>query len=103
MKSQGPEPGGKRALRARARSVVAAGAAVLQRLCGAAVLALVLVIRFYQRFISAALRPRCRFEPTCSSYAIASLEKHGLAKGLLKSVWRVCRCQPLGRPGYDPP
>lgn len=44
----------------------------------------------------------CRFRPTCSQYAIASLEKYGFLKGGLKALWRVLRCNPWNKGGYDP-
>ncbi len=60
-------------------------------------------IRFYQLAISPMLGPSCRFTPTCSSYAIAALRKHGLFRGGLKSCWRILRCNPWGGHGHDPP
>ncbi len=44
----------------------------------------------------------CRFYPTCSSYSIKALEKYGFLKGGVKSVWRVLRCNPWNKGGYDP-
>ena len=44
----------------------------------------------------------CRFAPTCSEYSIQSIEKHGLIKGGFLSVWRVMRCNPFNKGGYDP-
>lgn len=44
----------------------------------------------------------CRFKPTCSEYAIASLEKYGFIKGGLKAIWRVLRCNPFNKGGWDP-
>jgi putative membrane protein insertion efficiency factor len=44
----------------------------------------------------------CRFKPTCSDYAIQSLEKYGLIKGGLKAIWRVLRCNPWNKGGWDP-
>jgi putative membrane protein insertion efficiency factor len=64
---------------------------------------LVLLIRAYQLLIAPAMRPCCRFEPSCSSYAVQTLEKDGLLKGLVKTTWRLCRCHPFGKGGYDPP
>lgn len=46
---------------------------------------------------------RCRFRPTCSDYAIASIEKFGVIKGGLKAIWRVLRCNPWNKGGWDPP
>lgn len=61
------------------------------------------LIRLYQRYISPALGSRkCRFSPTCSSYGIQAIQTHGCIKGLLLTIWRVGRCNPLGRWGYDP-
>lgn len=60
-------------------------------------------LRFYQRVISPLLGPRCRYYPTCSQYAILSLEKYGLVKGTRKAVWRVLRCNPFSHGGVDYP
>lgn len=67
------------------------------------VLLLLSLIRVYQRAVSPLLRPCCRFVPSCSEYAAEALTKHGLVKGLGKSVWRVARCHPFCRGGYDAP
>lgn len=64
--------------------------------------ALIVSIRFYQRFISPLLPPLCRFHPTCSSYAIQSLEMHGVRRGLLLTTSRLCRCHPFHPGGLDP-
>lgn len=63
---------------------------------------LILPIRFYQLCISPLTPPSCRFTPTCSSYAIEALRKHGPAKGLYLAVRRILRCRPGGGYGYDP-
>ena len=60
------------------------------------------LIRFYRRSISPLFPPSCRFVPTCSEYAMQALATHGLVKGLLLTVWRLLRCQPFARFGYDP-
>jgi len=60
------------------------------------------VIRFYQRRISPALGARCRFHPTCSSYAKEAIETRGAVVGTALTLWRVMRCQPLCKGGYDP-
>jgi uncharacterized protein len=61
------------------------------------------LIRFYQRWLSPLKRrPSCRFVPTCSEYAREAIERHGALRGGLRSVWRLLRCQPLCRGGYDP-
>jgi uncharacterized protein len=79
---------------------------VLWPLRGAAAVltwALIGLIGLYQRLISPALRPCCRFVPTCSVYAAECLHKHGLIKGLAKTLWRLARCQPFARSGLDLP
>ena len=60
------------------------------------------LIRFYQRFISPLLGPRCRFSPSCSTYAVEALSVHGLWRGTWLAVWRLLRCHPLSAGGYDP-
>ncbi|RKO65513.1 membrane protein insertion efficiency factor YidD [Desulfofundulus salinus] len=59
-------------------------------------------LRFYQRFISPLKPPSCRFYPTCSEYAIRAVAKYGVTRGLLLALWRLLRCHPLCRGGYDP-
>lgn len=59
-------------------------------------------IRAYQRWISPALGSRCRFYPSCSHYAIASIERFGVARGILLTAGRILRCQPLSIGGIDP-
>lgn len=63
---------------------------------------LIRLIRWYQRRISPARPPCCRFIPTCSQYAIEALEYYGLWRGSLKAIWRILRCNPLSKGGYDP-
>ena len=60
------------------------------------------LIRFYRRSISPLFPPSCRFVPTCSEYAMQALATHGLVKGVLLTVWRLLRCQPFAKFGYDP-
>lgn len=64
--------------------------------------ALVWLIRGYQRFLSPALGNNCRFMPTCSNYAIEAITKHGAIKGSALAIWRILRCNPFGKGGYDP-
>lgn len=64
--------------------------------------AMIGAIRWYQRFISPLLGHNCRFVPTCSQYAIQALKVHGALKGTLLSVWRILRCNPFGKFGFDP-
>jgi len=62
----------------------------------------VAVLSAYKRYISPYLPPACRFYPTCSEYAKEAVEKYGVLKGALLSVWRVLRCNPFNKGGYDP-
>lgn len=59
-------------------------------------------IRFYRYAISPMLGARCRFEPSCSAYAIEALQRHGVWRGLWLSVRRVSCCHPFHSGGYDP-
>jgi putative membrane protein insertion efficiency factor len=59
-------------------------------------------IRGYQRFVSPALPRRCKYEPTCSAYAVDAVRTFGIARGLILAAWRLLRCNPLSRGGYDP-
>jgi len=59
-------------------------------------------VRFYQKYISPLKPPSCRFTPTCSTYTIKALERFGIWKGLLLSVWRILRCNPFNKGGEDP-
>lgn len=63
---------------------------------------LILPIWLYRVLISP-LKPRCcRFEPTCSQYAIEALRTHGSFRGTYLTIWRLLRCQPFCEPGFDP-
>lgn len=62
------------------------------------------MIRFYQQAVSPYFgRGSCRFNPTCSEYAVEAVRKYGILKGTILSVWRILRCNPWGGFGYDPP
>ena len=63
---------------------------------------LLAAVRFYQRNISPALSPRCRFYPTCSAYMYEAVSRYGAAKGAWLGVKRILRCQPFCKGGYDP-
>ena len=60
------------------------------------------LIGLYRRFISPLTDRHCRFTPTCSAYAMEAFRKHGFFKGLGLTVWRILRCNPFGKGGYDP-
>ncbi len=60
------------------------------------------MIRFYQRHISAHTPPSCRFQPTCSQYALTALQRFGVWKGGGMALWRLLRCNPFSKGGYDP-
>ncbi len=64
--------------------------------------AMIFCIRLYQRLLSPLLGAHCRFQPTCSQYAIEALRRHGLFMGSCYAVWRILRCQPFCAGGYDP-
>ena len=64
--------------------------------------AAVFLVRLYQKMISPLFPPSCRFYPTCSEYAIQALTKYGIIKGTIKSVWRIIRCNPFNKGGFDP-
>lgn len=72
----------------------------LRRLLARAIL---FAVRFYQSAISPLHGPCCRFTPTCSEYCVQAIQKYGIVKGLLKTAWRVLRCAPWSKGGYDPP
>lgn len=59
-------------------------------------------IVLYQRAISPALPRRCKYEPTCSAYAVQALREYGILRGLVLAGWRLLRCNPLSHGGYDP-
>lgn len=61
-----------------------------------------LIIRFYQRFISPLFPPTCRFQPTCSQYGMEAIQHYGAIKGLWLTVKRISRCHPFHKGGFDP-
>jgi len=60
------------------------------------------LVRLYRKYISPLKPPCCRFTPTCSAYAIEAFQKRGFFAGLILTVWRILRCNPFGKGGYDP-
>jgi putative membrane protein insertion efficiency factor len=60
------------------------------------------LVRLYQAGISPLLPAACRFTPTCSNYALAAIERFGVAKGGWLALRRIMRCHPFGGRGYDP-
>lgn len=60
------------------------------------------MIRFYKRNISPHLPEACRFRPTCSEYAMTAIERYGAWKGGWMALWRILRCNPFAKGGYDP-
>ena len=79
----------QRASTDQSRTSIAAGIAVL-------------LIKFYQKAISPWLPCQCRFEPSCSHYAVDAYRKRGFWAGSILTAWRLMRCQPFGKSGYDP-
>lgn len=63
---------------------------------------LVGLIRIYQTYVSPLKGPTCKYFPTCSEYAKQAITVHGPVKGLLLAFWRLLRCNPFSRGGYDP-
>jgi putative membrane protein insertion efficiency factor len=64
--------------------------------------AALVVIRSYQLLLAPFAGGACRFEPSCSEYAIAAVREHGAVRGVWLALRRVSRCHPLGRAGFDP-
>ncbi|HVO74692.1 MAG TPA: membrane protein insertion efficiency factor YidD [Ignavibacteriaceae bacterium] len=60
------------------------------------------LIKFYQMIISPLFPSVCRFTPSCSEYAVQAFTKYGVFKGAAKTAWRILRCNPFSRGGYDP-
>ncbi len=63
----------------------------------------ILFVRLYQITLRPFIGGHCRFQPTCSDYAIEALLKYGGFKGFFKSLYRILRCNPFGGCGHDPP
>ena len=63
---------------------------------------LIFPVKLYKKYISPHLGDHCRYWPTCSEYMMQAIETHGAAKGLLLGSWRILRCNPWSKGGYDP-
>ncbi|KAH7843014.1 hypothetical protein Vadar_011802 [Vaccinium darrowii] len=70
---------------------------------GIGVKAALSMLRFYKREISPLMPNSCRYVPTCSEYSMIAYKKYGVVKGSILTAWRLCRCNPLGGSGFDPP
>ncbi len=70
------------------------------KLAGAGAVA---AIRIYRRLISPLLGTNCRYEPSCSAYGEQAIEHYGVLRGVPMTIWRILRCNPFSRGGYDPP
>ncbi|MFA5863746.1 MAG: membrane protein insertion efficiency factor YidD [Phycisphaerae bacterium] len=62
---------------------------------------LILTVQGYQRTLGRVLGGRCRYFPTCSEYFIGAVEKYGPWRGTLKGLWRILRCNPFAKGGFD--
>jgi putative membrane protein insertion efficiency factor len=69
---------------------------------GIAEAVLLKLLRAYRWAISPALPPACRYVPTCSEYATEAIERYGAWRGLAMAIWRLLRCHPFARGGFDP-
>jgi putative membrane protein insertion efficiency factor len=63
---------------------------------------LIMLVRLYQATLSRFLGGQCRFVPTCSEYFIESVQNHGAIRGSVRGLWRLLRCHPFSKGGYDP-
>ena len=63
---------------------------------------LIYFIKFYRKYISPMKRTKCPYIPTCSEYGLEAIEKYGPIKGSLLALWRILRCNPFSKGGYDP-
>ena len=63
---------------------------------------LISMIRFYQRYLSPLKSTKCPYHPSCSNYGIEAIQKYGTFKGGILALWRILRCNPFSKGGYDP-
>jgi len=74
----------------------------VKRLRGYLLTVVLAPLRAYRRFVSPALPRRCKYEPTCSLYAVQAIRRFGILRGLVLAGWRLLRCNPFSHGGYDP-
>lgn len=63
---------------------------------------LINIIKFYQKYISGLKSTKCPYFPSCSQYGLEAIEKYGALKGSILAAWRIIRCNPFSKGGYDP-
>ncbi len=63
---------------------------------------LIALIQFYRKYISPMKRSKCPYTPTCSEYGLEAIKKYGAVKGSFLATWRILRCNPFSKGGYDP-
>jgi len=63
---------------------------------------LITLIKWYQKYISPMKRTKCPYIPSCSQYGLEAIEKYGAFKGFFLAFWRILRCNPFSKGGYDP-
>ena len=63
---------------------------------------LITMIRFYQRYLSPLKFTKCPYYPSCSNYGLEAVQKYGAFKGCILALWRIIRCNPFSKGGYDP-
>ncbi|MBM3700049.1 MAG: membrane protein insertion efficiency factor YidD [Actinobacteria bacterium] len=62
----------------------------------------IIILKAYKKYVSPLLPKSCRFYPSCSEYAANAINKYGVLKGSIKSIYRILRCNPFNKGGYDP-
>lgn len=63
---------------------------------------LIFLIKIYQKYLSPLKTTKCPYTPTCSQYGLEAIEKYGAIKGSFLALWRILRCNPFSKGGYDP-
>ena len=86
----------------REEHAAAVGQSATAKLARTARLAVTAPIVIYQRLISPAIPRRCKYEPTCSRYAVEAIREYGILRGAVLAGWRLLRCNPWSYGGYDP-